>query len=47
MTARGEILLADGTVAVEAVGTFVEAPADVKAAWEEEARHWWVDEPTP
>ena len=45
VTARGEILLADGSVAVEALGTFVEAPPDVKAAWEEEARHWWVDEP--
>ena len=43
MTARGALYLPDGGLAVEATGTFVDAPEDVKQRWRDEARYWQVD----
>ena len=42
MHARGEIRLADGTLAAEALGTFVQAPVAMRAGWEEEQAYWRV-----
>ncbi len=43
MKARGEIRLHDGRVAAEAIGTFVQAPAEMMAAWENERASWRVE----
>jgi len=43
LKARGEIRLADGTLAAEAKATFIEAPQEVRAAWESERQYWRVD----
>lgn len=40
---RGEIRLADGTLAVEATATLIEAPEAVRTAWESEREYWQVD----
>ncbi len=45
LTARGEIHLPDGSVAVEATGTFMEAPQEVQAEWQAALLDWRVDEP--
>lgn len=43
MKARGEIRLADGTLAAEATATFIEAPQEIRASWESEREYWRVD----
>jgi len=43
MKARGEIRLANGTLAAEATATFVEAPQEIRASWESEREYWRVD----
>jgi acyl-coenzyme A thioesterase PaaI-like protein len=44
MQARAEIRLVDDTVAAEAIGTFVEAPAEIRVEWEREKPFWRVDD---
>ena len=44
MTARGELRLPDGTVAAEALGTFVEAPSPLQTEWQAGALDWRVDD---
>ncbi len=41
---RGEIRLADGTLAVEAIGTFIKIPDDQIAQYREALSGWRVDE---
>ncbi len=43
LRARGEIRLADGTLAAEAKATFIEAPQHILAEWERERQYWRVD----
>ncbi len=44
MTARGELRLPDGSVAAEAVGTLVEAPASLQDEWQGGLLDWRVDD---